>query len=225
MDSLIPFFMRAVLISFMTNVKICGITNLKDALMSVRFGADALGFNFFNQSSRYMTSRSARNIIDMLPDGIESVGVFVNEPIDSVVKTAKEARLSTLQLHGEETPDYAAQLNKMTGLPIIKAFCISPDFHLASVSQYQVDAVLLDAYSPNQRGGTGRTFDWQIAREVRDIFSKMYLAGGLSTGNVKSAVASVFPFAVDACSSLESSPGNKQPELLRLFISEAKIND
>ena len=132
------------------------------------------------------------------------------------------AGLGAIQLHGEETPAFARQLKANLNLPVIKAFRISEDFNPECVLEFEVDAILLDAYSPNGRGGTGETFDWEIAREVRKIFPKMYLAGGISPKNVRSAIIEVNPFAVDACSSLESSPGKKDAGILRQFMAEAK---
>ena len=156
----------------MTKVKICGITNLEDALLSAKFGADALGFNFYKQSPRYITPENAREIIEQLPQGILKVGVFVNESLDKIVEIAAIAKLDTLQLHGEETPKFARELKAKTNLEIIKAFRVSPEFKSEDVLQYEVDAILLDAYNPNEHGGTGETFDWVIAKKSAGNFSE-----------------------------------------------------
>src|SRR5215213_3215086 len=193
----------------MTKVKICGITNLEDALLAAKFGADALGFNFYEKSPRYILPEKAREIIEKLPQGVLKVGVFVNESLEKIAEIASIAKLDALQLHGEETPEFARELKAKTNLEIIKAFRVSPEFKPEDVLNYDVDAILLDAYSPKELGGTGETFDWEIARKVQEIFPKMYLAGGLSADNVLEAVDKVKPFAVDSCSSLEKAKGKK----------------
>ena len=202
----------------MTKVKICGITNLEDALLSAKFGADALGFNFYPQSPRYISPEKARDIIGQLPKEVLKVGVFVNESLEKIFEIAAVAKLDAIQLHGEETPEYARELKAKTNLEIIKAFRVSSEFKPENVLQYEVDAVLLDAYSPKEHGGTGETFDWEIAKKVREIFSKMYLAGGLSQNNIASAISGIRPFAVDACSCLENEKGKKDKVNLINFI-------
>jgi phosphoribosylanthranilate isomerase len=208
--------------SLMTKVKICGITNLKDALVSAKFGADALGFNFYPKSPRFISPEIAREIIEQLPENILKVGVFVNESLEKIAETAETAKLDALQLHGEETPEFAKELKKQTKLEIIKAFRVSPEFKPEDVLRYEVDAILLDAYNPKEHGGTGETFDWEIAKEVQNIFPKMYLAGGLSQDNVAGAIAEVKPFAVDACSGLESEKGRKDQAQTVNFITKVK---
>jgi phosphoribosylanthranilate isomerase len=202
----------------MTKVKICGITNLEDALLSAKFGVDALGFNFYEKSPRYILPEKAREIIEQLPTEVLKVGVFVNESLDRIVKIAKTAKLDALQLHGEETPEFAAELKAKTNLEIIKAFRVSPEFQPEDVLQYETDAILLDAYNPKEHGGTGETFDWEIARKVQEIFPKMYLAGGLSQNNIARAISDIRPFAVDACSCLENEKGKKDKVNLINFI-------
>ena len=194
----------------MTKVKICGITNLEDALISAKFGADALGFNFYEKSPRYIAPEKAREIIEQLPANILKVGVFVNEDLEKIVEIASIAKLDALQLHGEETPEFARELKQKTNLEIIKAFRVSPDFAPEDVLKYETDAILLDAYSPKEHGGTGETFDWEIAKKVQEIFPKMYLAGGLSSRKYCSSnLINLKPFAVDACSGVEDKKGKK----------------
>ena len=206
----------------MTKVKICGITNLEDALVSAKFGADALGFNFYEKSPRYITPEKAREIIGQLPQEVLKVGVFVNETLEKIVEIAETANLDALQLHGEETPEFARELKQKTNLEIIKAFRVSPDFVPEVVLKYETDAILLDAYSPKEHGGTGETFDWEIARQVQKIFPKMYLAGGLSAENVLEAVEKVKPYFVDSCSSLEKNKGKKDKLKTIRFIEYSK---
>lgn len=211
----------------MTKVKICGITDLEDALLAAKFGADALGFNFYAKSPRFIAPEKAREIIEQLPPKVLKVGVFVNESLEKIVEIAHIAKLDALQLHGEETPEFARDLKCKTNLEIIKAFRVSPEFKPEDVLQYEVDAILLDAYSRHEHGGTGETFDWEIAKRVREIFPKMYLAGGLSQDNVANAVLQVQPFAVDACSNLERGKGKKDKPILINFICNVlfSIND
>jgi len=206
----------------MTKVKICGITNLEDALLSVKFGTDALGFNFYEISSRYIAPEKAREITKELPAQVLKVGVFVNESLNKIIEVAATAKLDAIQLHGEETPEFSRELKAKTNLEIIKAFRVSPEFKPENVLQYKVDAVLLDAYSANEHGGTGETFDWEIARKVREIFPKMYLAGGLSAENISEAILAVKPFAVDACSSIEKAKGVKNYAKVKNFIFQVK---
>jgi len=203
----------------MTKVKICGITNLEDALLSAKFGADALGFNFYPQSPRYIEAEKVREIVEQLPNDILKVGVFVNESLDKIVEIAATAKLDAIQLHGEETPAFVREVKAKTNLEIIKAFRVSDKFKPEEVLSYEVDAVLLDAYSPREHGGTGETFDWEIAKKVQEIFPKMYLAGGLSQDNIARAISDVRPFAIDACSCLENEKGKKDKVDLINFIS------
>ena len=208
----------------MTRVKICGITNLEDALVSAKFGADALGFNFYAKSPRYISPEKAREIIEQLPANILKVGVFVNETLEKITEIAETARLDALQLHGEETPEFARELKAKTGLEIIKAFRVSPEFRHEDVLLYDTDAILLDAYNPKEHGGTGETFDWQIAKQVQEIFPKMYLAGGLNIKNVSWAVNRLSPYYIDVCSGIEAEKGRKNRTHLINFLKVAKFD-
>ncbi len=208
----------------MTKVKICGITNLEDALLSAKFGADALGFNFYGKSPRYIAPEKAREIIEQLPEKILKVGVFVNENLEKIIEIAKAAKLDALQLHGEESPEYACELKQKTNLEIIKAFRVSPDFAPEDVLKYETDAVLLDAHSPKEHGGTGETFDWEIAKKVQEIFPKMYLAGGLTHENISRAIYKTKSFAVDICSGVEETKGRKDRVQLINFLTKTKTN-
>jgi phosphoribosylanthranilate isomerase len=206
----------------MTKVKICGITNPEDALLAAKFGADALGFNFYAKSPRYIAPEKARAIIGQLPPEILKIGVFVNETAERICEIAEIAKLDAIQLHGEETPEFVREIKAKTNLEIIKAFRVSPEFKPEDVLRYETDAILLDAYSPQEHGGTGETFDWEIAGKVREIFPKTYLAGGLSAENIAAAIENVQPFAVDACSCLEIKKGFKDSQKLKDFIFAVK---
>ena len=205
----------------MTKVKICGITNLEDALLSVRFGANALGFNFYALSPRYTPPGIVREIVNSLPAETAKIGVFVNEKLAAIEGIAEIAKLTAIQLHGEETPEFAANVREKIGLPVIKAFRVSPDFKPADVLEYDVDTVLLDAYSQKEHGGTGETFDWKVAEEVKSLVSQMYLAGGLRPDNVGTAIRLVNPYGVDVASGVEREKGKKDPVALEQFIKGA----
>jgi len=204
----------------MTFVKICGITNLEDALASVAAGADALGFNFYKPSPRYIAPQNAREIIDQLPDSVLTVGVFVNEELESVRSIAAQAGLSALQLHGDESPEYCRQL--AADHYVIKTFTVAGSFDPQLPEAYEVEAIMLDTRDNHLRGGTGRVFDWSVAQQLRPLFPKLYLAGGLSPENVAEAVTTVRPYAVDACSSLELKPGIKSHERVSVFIEAVR---
>jgi phosphoribosylanthranilate isomerase len=205
----------------MVFIKICGITNLEDALASVEAGADALGFNFYSRSPRYIAPAVARGIVEQLPETVMSVGVYVNEgEPEEVSRIADEVGLGGVQLHGDESPAYASALG---GRFVIKALRVRDGFTPQSVCEYETDAILLDAFTREARGGTGRVVDWNVAREVSKLCPKLFLAGGLSPENISDAIAAVRPYGVDACSSLESAPGRKDAERVRAFIAAARI--
>lgn len=206
----------------MTKVKVCGITNLEDALMSVQLGADTLGFNFFVRSPRYIAPKLAEEIIKKLPAEVLNVGVFVNETSEILTGIANESGIDLIQLHGDETPEFAEEIRVSTGLDVIKAFRVTEQFYTANVVRYGVDAILLDSYSLTGRGGTGEKFDWNIAAQVRELFPKFYLAGGLNPLNVAEAIKTVRPYAVDACSGLESSKGIKDQNKVEAFIRNVR---
>jgi len=202
-------------------IKVCGITNRDDALAAVEAGADALGFNFFPRSPRCVSASHARSIIEAVPAEVLCVGVFVNEESPAAVeRLATESNIATVQLHGDESPDYCAAVRRTLGL--IKALRVGESFVPEQSLDFPADAVLLDSFSRRARGGTGETFDWSLARRTRELVSKLYLAGGLTPENVGGAVRAVRPFAVDVCSGVELSPGRKSPELMRRFVSAAR---
>jgi len=204
----------------MTLIKVCGITNETDALAAVEAGADALGFNFYPPSPRFIPPEQARMIIDRLPRTVMSVGVFVNEPSpESVRSLALRAGVKAVQLHGDESPAYCSELSDFF---VIKTFAVGEDFDQNQILLYQVDAIMLDARDDKLRGGTGRVANWAIAREVAEHSAHMFLAGGLSAENVEEAIRKVKPYAVDACSGLEDSPGIKSSVKMRSFVETAK---
>jgi phosphoribosylanthranilate isomerase len=205
---------------FMTRVKVCGITNLDDARAAIEAGAGMLGFNFYEKSPRHVTPEEARRVIEKLPEGVLSVGVFVNEDgPETVERKALEAGVGAVQLHGEETPEFCACLR---GLMTIKALRVGPGYEVERAASFGTDALLLDAYVADAWGGTGRTFDWSLARRTREVVPKLFLAGGLTPENVSDAVKVVRPFAVDVCSGVETSPGRKNFQLMRRFIEQVR---
>ena len=204
----------------MVKVKVCGITNLDDALAASEAGADALGFNFYARSPRYLTLAEARRIVAEMPASVLCIGVFVNEDHPAVVeRMAGEAGLSAVQLHGDEPPDYCAALGR---LKVIKALRVGEDFAPAAATRYPVTSVLLDAFHARARGGTGETFDWALARRTRELVPQLYLAGGLTPENVEGAIAAVSPYAVDVCSGVELAPGRKDAARVRAFVAAVR---
>ena len=204
----------------MTFIKICGITNVDDARAAVAAGADALGFNFYTLSPRYIAPPAAREIVEQLPSSILTVGVFVNEDSpDFVKKIASEAGVTAFQLHGDESPAYCRELSDRY---VIKTLTVSGDFDIQTIQDYDVNAIMLDTRDNNLRGGTGRVFDWSVAIEVNKVVPKLFLAGGLSPENIGEAIELVRPYAVDACSALEDRPGIKNHERMRAFVELAR---
>jgi phosphoribosylanthranilate isomerase len=204
----------------MTFIKICGITNVGDAAAAVAAGVDALGFNFYRASPRYIAPEIAREIIEQLPQSVMAVGVFVNESPDVVRSIAEETGIAAVQLHGDESPTYCADL--ATNLSVFKALAASRNVDIQLAGEYEVEAFILDTEDRALRGGTGRVFDWSIAQRFKQLAPKLILAGGLSPENIQAAIETVGPYGVDACSSLEDSPGRKNHERMRVFVERVR---
>ena len=193
-------------------VKICGITNWTDARRAVDAGADFLGFNFCRKSPRYVAPGRARQIVRRLPKGVAAVGVFVNEREEKILQIARAVGLNYLQLHGDEKPEVASRLARF--FPIIKAARVGNGFHPEQLAKFhRARAFLLDGLKPGLLGGTGKTFDWKIARSAGP-HRRIFVAGGLVPENVARAIQVARPYAVDICSGVESRPGKKDPEKL-----------
>jgi phosphoribosylanthranilate isomerase len=199
-------------------IKICGITNSADAETAVEAGVDALGFMFFKESARFITIEKAKSIIRQIPPFISKVGVFVNASRDEVLKTVEETGIDTLQFHGDEAPEACRGF----GMKTIKAFRVTGKDMLQIMPRFDVDAWLLDSFVTGARGGTGKTFDWDLAVHANSLGTPVILAGGLTPDNVARAVAHVEPFAVDVCSGVEASKGKKDPKLIASFIQRAR---
>jgi phosphoribosylanthranilate isomerase len=201
-----------------TRVKICGITNLADAQVAAKAGADALGFVFYEKSPRFISMKTAAEISRALPPFIIRVGVFVDPSEELVLKTVAECGLTLLQFHGDEPPEFCAQF----GLMSMKAFRIHGIESLKELPKYKTDAWLLDAYSSDTLGGTGGVFNWDLAVEAQKLGRPVFLAGGLTPENIAEAIQKVRPFGVDVSSGVESSPGKKDHTKVRAFINAAK---
>jgi len=202
-------------------VKICGITNWRDAKRAVDAGADLLGFNFYERSPRYIAPAKAQRIVRRLPKRVSAVGVFVNESEEKMLGVARAVGLSALQLHGDESPLTVARLRR--SLPVIKAVRAGKAFRPAQLSCYKrASAILLDGFDRRLRGGTGKTFDWRVARRAKR-YGRIFLAGGLTPENVADAIRTAEPHAVDVCSGVEAKPGKKDPKRLRQFMQAVAV--
>jgi phosphoribosylanthranilate isomerase len=203
-------------------VKICGITNVEDALAAVAAGADAVGFVFHKESPRRVTSDVVKRIVAQLPPFVLPVGVFVNEDIKIVRDLMDDCGLALAQLHGDEAAAYCDLL----GRPVLKAIRLKDRGSLLSLAEYtgrsRVRGFVLDAFSAVSYGGTGQLTDWSLAAEAAETVP-VVLAGGLTPANVAEAVQKVKPYGVDVSSGVESRPGRKDHEKIRAFIKAAKL--
>ncbi len=207
----------------MVKVKICGITNVEDALFSISAGADAVGFILYPGSKRFIKAKEVRKITVQLPPFVSKVGVFVNQDPRDVLEIMSYAHLDFAQLHGDETPDECEYIGSSR---VIKVFRLSSIDEVESIAPFvgKVRAVLLDTYSKGSYGGTGRTFDWNIARKVKELYPELplILSGGLNPENVSEAVEAVSPYCVDVSSGVEREVGKKDPEKVVAFVRAAK---
>ncbi|MFA5157257.1 MAG: phosphoribosylanthranilate isomerase [Candidatus Omnitrophota bacterium] len=203
----------------MVKVKICGITNPEDAKLSVKSGCDALGFVFYKKSPRYIAPEQAVKIIKMMPSEIIKIGVFANAREKTIRRIADFCGLDALQFHGSESPEFC---RRFPDKKIIKAFRVKDKSSLKKVLKYKVFAFLFDTFSKAKIGGTGEKFDWNLVRHIDGITRPVFLSGGLNERNVAKAVKAVHPAWVDACTSLECSPGRKNHAKVKRFICAAK---
>ena len=198
----------------MTEIKICGITDLGDALVACEAGADALGFIFYPKSPRCMSPHRAREIIATLPRAVAAVGVFVNDDPERIEDIAEVCGLDLLQLHGDETPEFC---RRFPAAMVIKALSPRTAADLEEIADYPVRAILVDAFAPGLYGGTGKTSNWDLAKTIGESVP-LILSGGLNSSNIQAAIASVSPRAVDINSGVESSPGRKDHDSVREII-------
>ncbi|HYS26438.1 MAG TPA: phosphoribosylanthranilate isomerase [Vicinamibacterales bacterium] len=197
-------------------IKVCGITRLTDALHAVEHGATAVGFVLWPRSPRAVTVERAAEIIAELPSNVMTVGVFVNEPVDAIRQVVERARLTAVQLHGDEPPAYADALD----WPVIRAVSVN-DIGEASEAWSPDTALLVDNIDPVRRGGTGAAIDWSQAAVIAQK-RRVVLAGGLTPDNVASAIRAVRPYGVDVSSGVESAPGVKDFDKVAQFIANAR---
>ena len=198
-------------------VKICGITEKEDALGAVKLGADALGF-IFAPSPRQISMGAARSIIKAIPPFVKTVGVFVNEETDTIREHITYCGLDLVQLHGDESPEFCSELMPYS----VKAFRIKADSSLQKFAEYQanVRALLLDTYAADKVGGTGKTFDWQLAVKIKETGIPVILSGGLGPSNIEAAIRLVRPYAVDVNSGVEERPGKKCLDLVQQLMGK-----
>jgi phosphoribosylanthranilate isomerase len=208
-----------------TRVKICGIRRVEDAKLAVELGAVALGFNFYPPSPRFIAPQAARAIINKLPPFVVPVGVFANETDGAhIAAIAREAGVTTVQLHGPASPLPGPSSEALEGFTVLHAIAVWKGFKPELLQHLKANAFLLDAYDPALHGGTGKTFDWTVAREAKK-FGTIILAGGLTPENVGRAIREVEPYAVDVASGVESAPGIKDPVRLCAFFSAVAMAD
>ena len=204
----------------MTRTKICGITNAADAQFAASEGADALGFNFYQKSPRYVIPELVGEIVQGLPPFVTAVGVFVNEERESIERIAGIARLGALQLHGDETPEDC----EGHALPVIRAIRVGDRLVAEDVQPYAdagVTTFLLDKATKELYGGTGETFDWSVAASAK-AYGRVILAGGMTSENVKAGIVAVGPYAVDTASGVEKSPGVKDHAKVNAFLTAVR---
>ncbi len=200
-------------------IKVCGITNYEDARSAVNLGVHAIGF-IFAPSPRQISPETAKDIIITLPPFVQSVGVFVNEAPDNIKKIVNFCGLDMVQLHGDESPEICSKLMPR----VIKAFRIKNEDSIGQLVSYKekTRAFLLDTYSKEAKGGTGKSFDWKLALKARELNHPIILAGGLSPSNILKAINLVRPFGVDVSSNIEERPGKKDFILMREFVKNIK---
>jgi phosphoribosylanthranilate isomerase len=207
-----------------TRVKICGLTEPADARRAVELGAWALGMVFWHESARACTPDAAERIGAEQRRRVELVGVFVNATLDEVADTAERARLSVVQLHGDEGPAYCREVARRTGCKVMKAVRVKDRSSLTALEAFHVDLHLLDAYVPGSPGGTGEQLDWDLARRHRGP-TPVVLSGGLTPDNVGRAIAVTRAYAVDTASGTELAPGRKDPAKLAAFFQAVAVAD
>ncbi len=199
------------------SIKICGVTNAKDARACAELGATMIGLNFYPHSPRHIEPKAARRIVDALQPGLRAVGVFVDASAREIRKVADLAGVRCVQLHGDTSPETCSELARQ--FRVIRAFSTDTQFHPENAAAFPDCDVLVDAHHPNLRGGTGQKCDWPAARATLRFTRFLILSGGLNAQNVGQAIAIVTPHAVDVCSGVESAPGVKDHRALQNFVS------
>ncbi len=203
----------------MVKVKICGITNLENALNSVKAGCNALGFVFYRKSPRYITPEKANQIIKHIPPHILKIGVFVNAKEKAIKRTAKLCNLDMLQFHGTESPEFC---KKFKGYKIIKAFRVKDKIELKNLLNYKTFAYLFDTFVKSKVGGTGKKFNWALVKHLKGLRKPIFLSGGLNAQNVTEAIKQVCPDWIDVSTSVEIKPGKKDYKKVKKFITTVR---
>jgi phosphoribosylanthranilate isomerase len=207
----------------MAKVKICGITNIDDAVWAANLGAEFIGLNFYSESPRKVSAKKAKEIAAKLPPFVTPVGIFVNEPLESIKRLIRYVPLKVVQLHGQETPDICREV-KALGAAVIKVFRLTEPLNPDYLTPYHdvVDYYLFDSALETAPGGTGESFDWAWLQAAAGIDKPWFLAGGLNTGNIAKAIKELHPPMVDVCSGVERLPRRKDFEAMKTFIQAAK---
>lgn len=201
----------------MARIKVCGITNEKDALKASSLGAWAVGFIFYKKSPRYISPFKAKKIIEKLPPFVTPVGVFVDHNTGAIKDIIGHTGIRVVQLHGDEDHHFCHRLRRYN-VKVVKAFRVGADLDLSVVEPYKVDAFLFDTYSEEAKGGTGKTFDWKLLGQVKSLNVPIILSGGLNSQNVIDPVNALRPYAVDVNSGVEESAGKKDAGKMKQFI-------
>ena len=199
-------------------IKICGLTDKKQALEIARLGVNAIGFILYPPSPRFIELDLLQSITAELPPFVKGVGVFVNKPIDDLVALFNQSGLDLAQLHGEESPEYCLELGKR-GVPWIKTIHLKSREDLKKINEYPGSSFLLDAYSSKEYGGTGKTIDWSLAKEAA-LMADIILAGGITPDNIREAIEEVAPYGIDVSSGVEISPGVKSIEKVTQLLRQ-----
>lgn len=207
----------------MTKIKMCGVTNLQDAINAVNLGTDYIGLNFYPQSPRKVSPKNAKDIVAKLPPFVTPVGVFVDEAVPAIAKLVKSVPLKAVQLHGQETPEICREI-KALGVQVIKVISLSAPLNPADWTAYldSVDFFLIDNGAGDVPGGTGQTFDWAWIEPAAQLGKPWFLAGGLTPDNISEAIKKTHPPAVDVCSGIERLPTRKDFDAMKKFVQNVR---
>ena len=202
-------------------IKICGVTNIRDAKACTELGASMIGLNFYQRSTRYIEPKVARQIVEAIPRSVQPVGVFVDGLADEIRSIANAAGIRCVQVHGNFSPETCRELARE--FRVIRAFCTDARLRPKETALFSECDILVDAHHPDLRGGTGLTCDWPAARATLSFARLLILSGGLNAQNVGHAIAAVAPHAVDICSSVESAPGAKDYRAIKNFVAAVRM--
>ena len=207
----------------LVGAKICGLRRIEEITFCQEHDADAIGLNFWPKSKRYLDPERAAAWLEQVVETPTRIGVFVNEPTSSIARLLEEGIIEIAQLHGDESPDDCAEVKK-AGFPVLKAIGVRDASSLEQLRDFDVDGIVLDAFCPGDYGGSGKTFNWELALEARTILGEtpLILSGGLNSANVAEAIQKVRPHAVDVASGVESAPGIKSTDMISDFLQSVR---